>query len=378
MDHIKTKGKFMTIPTKIQIQKMLTQVIDPELGKNIMEAGMVRDIQIEGGQVNITLALTMEGCPLKDQLKEQTKAAAEAVPGVESVTVHLATMTPEEREKLKKRLPPAMNMNRVGQMVAVMSGKGGVGKSSVTALLASALQHQGLKVGVLDADVTGPSIPRMFGVTGPVRGIPLGIMPIETQTGIKVISTNLMLPEEDMAVVWRGPIVGNTIKQFWTDVVWGRLDYLLIDLPPGTSDATLTVMQAMPLDGSVMVATPQSLSSMVVRKTVRMSQMLEVPILGIVENMSYFISPETGAKHMIFGPSHTQEIADLAGAPIMGYLPIDPDMTKLADAGEIEKYEHVAYTELVAAFIETVPATEPTPSIPWMDEGITTTNPNHE
>ena len=280
------------MPTKNQIQKMLTQVIDPELGKNIMEAGMVRDIEIEDGQVNITLALTMKGCPLKDQLQEQTKAAAKAVPGVENVTVQLTTMTQEEREKLKNRLPAGLNMNRVGQMVAVMSGKGGVGKSTVTALLASSLQRKGLNVGVLDADVTGPSIPKMFGMTGPVRSIPLGILPIETRTGIKVISTNLMLAEEDMAVVWRGPIVGNTIKQFWTDVAWGRLDYLLVDLPPGTSDATLTVMQAMPLNGVVMVATPQSLSSMVVRKTVHMSQMLDVPILGIVENLSYFIAPE--------------------------------------------------------------------------------------
>ena len=248
-----------------------------------------------------------------------------------------------------------------------MSGKGGVGKSTVTALLASSLQRQGLNVGVLDADVTGPSIPKMFGITGPVRGIPLGIVPIETQTGIKVISTNLMLAEEDMAVVWRGPIVGNTIKQFWTDVTWGRLDYLLVDLPPGTSDATLTVMQAMPLDGVVMVATPQSLSSMVVRKTVHMSQMLEVPILGIVENMSYFVAPESGTKYMIFGPSHSQEIADLAGAPIIGHLPIDPEMTKLADAGEIEKYEHKNYADLAAAFIEAVPITEPAPTIPWME-----------
>ena len=355
------------MPTKSQIQKMLTQVIDPELGKNIMEAGMVRDIEIEDGQVNITLALTMKGCPLKDQLQEQTKAAAEAVPGVENVTVQLTTMTQEERENLRNRLPAGLNMNRIGQMVAVMSGKGGVGKSTVTALLASALQRQGLSVGVLDADVTGPSIPKMFGVTGPVRGIPLGILPIETRTGIKVISTNLMLAEEDMAVVWRGPIVGNTIKQFWTDVAWGRLDYLLVDLPPGTSDATLTVMQAMPLNGVVMVATPQSLSSMVVRKTVHMSQMLDVPILGIVENLSYFIASDSGTKHMIFGPSHTQEVADLASAPIIGQLPIDPDMTKLADAGEIEEYEHDAYSELAAAFIEVAPITEPTPSIPWME-----------
>jgi Mrp family chromosome partitioning ATPase len=245
-----------------------------------------------------------------------------------------------------------------------MSGKGGVGKSSVTALLATALQRQGLHVGVLDADITGPSIPKMFGITGPVRGIPLGILPIETQTGIKVISTNLMLKEEDMAVVWRGPIVGNTIKQFWSDVAWGKLDYLLIDLPPGTSDATLTVLQAFPLDGVVMVATPQSLSSMVVRKTVHMSQMLKVPVFGIVENMSYFEAPDTGTRYRIFGDSHTQEIADLAEAPIIGYLPIDPEMTRLADAGQIEEYEHIAYAQLAEEFIKVVPITEPGPIVP--------------
>jgi Mrp family chromosome partitioning ATPase len=352
------------MPTKTQIHQSLTQVIDPELGLNIVEAGMVRDIQIEGSQVEITLALTVAGCPMKNQLKEATQSAAEAVPGVENVTVHLATMTDEELEKLKQPKPGGLNMNRVGQLVAVMSGKGGVGKSSVTALLATALQRQGLHVGVLDADITGPSIPKMFGITGPVRGIPLGILPIETQTGIKVISTNLMLKEEDMAVVWRGPIVGNTIKQFWSDVAWGKLDYLLIDLPPGTSDATLTVLQAFPLDGVVMVATPQSLSSMVVRKTVHMSQMLKVPVFGIVENMSYFEAPDTGTRYHIFGDSHTQEIADLAEAPIIGYLPIDPEMTRLADAGQIEEYEHLAYAQLAEEFIKVVPITEPGPIVP--------------
>ncbi|MDZ7843966.1 MAG: Mrp/NBP35 family ATP-binding protein [Anaerolineales bacterium] len=236
----------------------------------------------------------------------------------------------------------------------------------MTALLASALQRQGLQVGVLDADVTGPSIPKMFGISGPVSGTPMGIVPIKTQSGIKVISSNLMLPEEDMAVIWRGPILGNTIKQFWTDVAWGKLDYLLFDLPPGTSDATLTVMQAMPIDGVVMVTTPQSLSSMVVRKTVNMSQELETPILGIIENMSYFIAPDTGNKYLIFGPSHSQEIADLAEAPLLGQLPIDPELSRLADAGKIETYEDKACAELAQSFIKAVPITEPTHSIPWM------------
>jgi len=356
------------MPTIEQIQQALTQVIDPELGKNIVELGMARDIQIEEGDVTITLALTMKGCPLKQLLKEQTQAAAAAVPGVEWVTVELTTMAQDERQQLKDRLPTAISMNRIGQIVAVMSGKGGVGKSSVTALLASALKHQGLAVGILDADLTGPSIPRLFGISGPVPGTPMGILPIDTQLGIKVISTNLMLPEEDMAVLWRGPIMSSTIRQFWSDVLWGRLDYLLIDLPPGTSDATITVMQSLPLDGVLMVTTPQSLSSMIVRKTVNMCQALKVPILGIVENMSYFISPETGNKHMIFGPSHTQAVAQLAKAPILGQLPIDPSLAELADAGMIEEYEHAAYSELATAFITTVAPAEPAPVAPWMKQ----------
>lgn len=356
------------MPTIEQIQQALTQVIDPELGKNIVELGMARDIQIEGGEVTITLALTMKGCPLKQLLKEQTQAAAQTVPGVECVTVELATMTPEERQQLKDRLSTAISMNRIGQIIAVMSGKGGVGKSSVTALLAVALQRQGLAVGILDADLTGPSIPRLFGITGPVPGTPMGMLPIDSQMGIKVISTNLMLPEEDMAVLWRGPIMSGTIRQFWSDVLWGRLDYLLIDLPPGTSDATITVMQSLPLDGVLMVTTPQSLSSMIVRKTVNMCQALNVPILGIVENMSFFISPETGTKHMIFGPSHTQAVAKLAKASILGQLPIDPSLVELADAGKIEQYDNAAYSELAKSFLTTVKPVEPAPAAPWMKQ----------
>lgn len=349
------------MPTTEEIKQALTQVIDPELSKNIVEAGMVRDIQVGEGNVNITLALTILACPLKEQLKAQTQEAVAALPGVESVTVELTAMTAEERQKVIKQAAPAMNLNQIGQIVAVMSGKGGVGKSSVTALLAVALKRQGLSVGILDADVTGPSIPRMFGITGPVRGLPFGILPVETRSGIRVISTNLMLQEEDMAIVWRGAIMSGTIRQFWTDVLWGRLDYLLLDLPPGTSDATLTVMQAVPLHGVIMVTTPQSLASMVVRKTVHMSQMVKVPILGVVENMSFFPCPETGTKHMIFGPSHAEAITSLSEAPLLGQLPIDPGLAQLADEGNIEQYHHAAYDELAAAFLKAVPVVEPAP-----------------
>lgn len=367
------------------ILEALTRVIDPELGRNIVELGMARGVEIDGGRVKVTLALTIMGCPLKNYLKDQVQKAVGAVHGVESVEVILTAMTEEERQELKQRLerdlpqdgdpasapspgqkrqnprermPAVMGMNQAGRVVAVMSGKGGVGKSSVTALLASALQRQGYKVGVLDADITGPSIPRLFGISGPVKGLPLGMMPVETPSGIRVMSVNLMLPEEDMAVVWRGPIMSNTIRQFWKDVLWGRLDYLLVDLPPGTSDATLTAMESLPLDGVVMVSTPQSLSSMIVRKTVFMAQSMEVPIVGVVENMSYYICPETGVEHHIFGPSHTAAIVDLAEAPLIGQLPIDPELARYADAGKIEEYSHPAYMDLSGAFVEVMPPKE--------------------
>ncbi len=350
------------MPTIEQIQQALAKVIDPDSGGNLVEAGMVRDIKLDQADARITLALNMQGFPLEEQLKEEARAAVAGVPGVECVTVELVTVLQNERRSRKDHGPNALGMNRIGHVVAVMSGKGGVGKSSVTALLAVALQRKDLSVGVLDADLTGPSIPRLFGVSGPVPATPMGMLPIASRLGIRVMSTNLMLPEEDMAVLWRGPIMSGTIKQFWKDVLWGQLDYLLIDLPPGTSDATITVMQALPLDGVVMVTTPQGLSSMVVRKTVNMCRELKVPILGIVENMSFFISPETGTRHEIFGPSHTPAVAQLAAAPVLGKLPIDPGLAELGDAGEIEQYEHAVQAELAAAFLAELPPVEPAPA----------------
>lgn len=340
------------MPTVEEIKKALMQVIDPELGSNIVDLGMVQEVQVDGGEVRIKLALTMAGCPMKNFLEEQTKQAALGVPGVKNVVIDLTTMTDQQRRELKEHLSPAGSMNKIGKVIAVISGKGGVGKSSVTAMLATALRRAGYEVGVLDADITGPSIPRMFGVTGPVQGIPLGILPVETKTGIRVMSTNLLLEQEDMAVIWRGPVMSGAIKQFWGDVLWGRLDYLLVDLPPGTSDATLTVMQSMPLNGCVMVTTPQSLAAMVVRKTIHMSENLGIPILGVVENMSYYPCPETGQRHEIFGQSHADEVASAAKAPVLARLPIDPAMATMADNGSIEGYDHPAYADLVCAFMQ--------------------------
>jgi hydrogenase maturation protease len=229
-------------------------------------------------------------------------------------------------------------LNEIKNIVAVMSGKGGVGKSLVTALLAIALKRQGKNVGILDADITGASIPRMFGITARPFGSETGLLPVVSQSGIEVMSMNLLLPQEESAVIWRAPLLSKAITQFWTDVVWGKLDYLLIDLPPGTADAPLTVMQSIPITGVIIVSTPQGLVEMIVKKAVDMAQKMEKPILGIVENMSYFTAPETNKKYEIFGASKGESLAQSAQAPLLGQIPIDPELARLCDNGDIEHY----------------------------------------
>ena len=265
-----------------------------------------------------------------------------AVEGVTDVQITFGEMSEEEKRaifsKNKPQAPSLAQFNQIKSVIAVMSGKGGVGKSSVSAMLAVALHKQGQQVGVLDADLTGPSIPKLFGMPpGGLRGSELGILPSLTKTGIKVVSVNLLLQEEDVPVIWRGPIISGTINQFWNQTIWGKLDTLIVDLPPGTSDATLTVLQSLPLNGVLMVTTPQQLSSMVVRKGVRMVQQLNVPIIGVVENMSYFKCPDNGKTYNIFGESHIEEIASLSGSPVFGRLPIDPQVSALCDSGDVEE-----------------------------------------
>jgi Mrp family chromosome partitioning ATPase len=249
--------------------------------------------------------------------------------------------------------------NHVKHMVGVMSGKGGVGKSFVTGLLALGLVQDGYKVGILDADVTGPSIPRMFGLTERPGSNIMGLLPVKTSLGIKVMSINLLLEREDEAVIWRGPLIGKVIQQFWNEVMWGDLDYLLLDLPPGTADVPLTIMQSLPLNGVVVVSTPQDMVGMVVRKAVRMAEQMSVSILGVVENMSYFVCPDTGKRHEIFGASRGEKLAAGAGAPLLGRLPIDPEVSKLCDTGWIETYKADGYRELARSVVRRVEATDP-------------------
>ncbi len=227
----------------------------------------------------------------------------------------------------------------VKKVIAVLSGKGGVGKSTTAALLASGLRRKGLQVGVLDADVTGASIPKLFGVSGSVFQDEQGrIIPPESASGIKVISINLLLQNEDDAVIWRGPLVTKIIKQFWEDVKWDKLDVLVVDMPPGTSDAAITVMQSLPLSGLVIVTTPQDLADMVVRKAANMALQLKIPIVGIVENMSYAICPHCGEHLEIFGKGHGEQLARKYNTQLLGRVSIDPELSRLCDAGQVESY----------------------------------------
>ena len=243
---------------------------------------------------------------------------------------------------------------KIKQVIAIMSGKGGVGKSLVTGLLAVSLRRQGQRVGILDGDITGPSIARMFGTKGqPTKSASGGIEPLRSKGGIKVMSMNMFLEKESDPVVWRGPMISSAIKQFYSDVDWGQLDYLLVDLPPGTSDAPMTVMQALPLDGVVIVSSPQMLATMVVMKCVNMVQQLKGSIVGVVENMSYFETPNN-ERYEIFGPSNATELVSVTGAPLLGQMPIDSALTELCDAGRVEEYYSEAYEALAANFVSTL------------------------
>lgn len=346
------------MPTTAEIMEVLTRVNDPELGRNIVELNMVRDLKIDKtGRVEFTLALTIPGCPLKNQMEQDARKVLMALPGVTEVKINFSAMSDEERQKLfgqsRPSLPKLNQFNKVKKVIAVMSGKGGVGKSSITAVLASTLAKDCRKVGVLDADITGPSIPKLFGLpAGGVRGSEQGILPAITSEGIKAMSTNLLVPNENAAVIWRGPMIAGTIKQFWTDVLWGDLDVLLVDLPPGTSDAALTVMQSIPVNGVVLVSTPQELAAMVVRKADSMLKQLNIPVLAVVENMSFFPCPDTGKPHYIFGPSHVEELAESVGADQFVRLPLDPRVAKLGDAGKVGEVEMPELAPIVKKILE--------------------------
>ena len=341
--------------------------MDPEIHMNIIELNMVKDVKINESKVDILIALTVAGCPLADTIKKDVRNELMKFEEVNEVNVETTVMTKEELDGLKitvqknrgteqsqDKLISKLEKKRNENLIAVVSGKGGVGKSSITAILASELKRSGHNVGILDADVTGPSIAKIFGVTKRLIKGKNGIIPAETESGLKLISVNLMLDNPEMPTIWRGPIINNLIRQLYTDVDWGDIDYLLIDLPPGTGDAPLTVFQSLPLSGIVLVSTPQDLSKMIVSKSANMAKMLKISVLGLIENMSYLNCKHCGEKNFILGESRSEEFAERLGTELIARLPFETDIAELCDAGKIEEYQNKEISNTVEKIKSTI------------------------
>jgi Mrp family chromosome partitioning ATPase len=356
---------YSLIDKNLVVEK-LRGVLDPEIGRSIVDLNMVRDITINDGNVNVKIALTVAHCPLAKTLQADVENAVRKIEDVSSVKVETTTMSRKELDELRAKLQAGANsspapktrhgvgpgIERLGKrgirsVIAVVSGKGGVGKSFVTSMLAAELKRRGFEVGVLDADLTGPSIAKVMGVTGkPNKGPGGGIVPLRTKTGVKVMSINLVLEDPSTPVVWRGPIVNSVIRQLYWDVDWGDLHYLLVDLPPGTSDAPLTVFQSLPLDGVIVVSSPQDLASMIVSKAVNMAKKMDVPILGLIENMSYLKCPRCEETINLFGAPKGEKLAVSLGLPFLGAVPLDPAIAQLSDQGRIEDYSNPTIAEI--------------------------------
>ncbi len=274
-------------------------------------------------------------------LEQENEANAECTHDCSSCSANCSS-------KKQSLIEPQNKASDVRHVIGVVSGKGGVGKSSITSLLAVLTNRLEYKTAILDADITGPSIPKMFGLKGELTGCEDGIIPMTTKTGIEAISINMLLDDEGAPVIWRGPILAGTVKQFWGEVVWGDVDYMYVDMPPGTGDVPLTVMQSLPLDGIVIVTSPQDLVSMIVSKAVNMARMMNVPILGVIENYSYLSCPCCGEKIEVFGKSHVDEIAEKFNIPVLAKVPMDPKVAALCDAGTIETVEISVLDEAVA------------------------------
>jgi hydrogenase maturation protease len=329
------------MPTPEEVKTVLDTVLVPGVMRSLVKMNLVRDVSVADGKVDVTLATAALMKGAQDWLKDKVKDAASKLDEVQEVNVSYAEIKPKE-------------LNNISNVIAIMSGKGGVGKSLVASLAAIALRRQGHEVGILDADITGPSIPKMFGINGRPAIGDNGILPVPSRSGVEVMSINLLLPTEDDAVIWRGPLIGHAITQFWEETLWGKLDYLIVDLPPGTADAPLTVMQQLPISGIIIVFTPQDLTAMVVRKAIKMTRQMNKAILGVVENMSYLYIPELDKKIELFGKSRGVEMAQAAGAPLLGQLPIDPELARLCDEGNIERYDSGIYNAFAQKLINTL------------------------
>jgi hydrogenase maturation protease len=315
-----------------KIERALDSILVPGANRSPVQLNLVKSVERNDGLVRVVLADAALTGEVKQSLEESVRVAVAAVTG-DDARVDFVAAKPEE-------------VNEIRHTVAVMSGKGGVGKSLVTGLLAAELRRRGNSVGILDADLTGSSMPKMFGVEERPLGSESGILPVLTRSGMPMIAMNLLLERDDQPVIWRGPLIDKAIRQFGQEVLWGKLDYLIIDLPPGTADAVLTVMQAFPIDGVVVVFTPQDLVEMIVRKALNMAAMMKKDVLGVVENMSYLYVPELDKKLELFGPGRGEEMAKVAKAPLLAQIPVDSTIAKLCDAGDIESYDAAPVREL--------------------------------
>ncbi len=326
------------MPTEEQIKDALSRVIDPELRKNIVELGMVRSIdQFDGGRVDVVVSLTTSGCPIRSHFEDAVAENVGALEGVTAVNVGFDVLSPDEKSALQQRLGrgalPQGALAQVKNVICVGSGKGGVGKSTLTANLAAALQAEGMQAAAMDADVWGYSIPRMLGVHGrPMIDGQRKILPLEAAGGVKVISIEFFLDRADQAIVWRGPMLHKAIRQFLEDVAWGELDYLLIDLPPGTGDVTMTLAQVLPQARFLIVTTPQPAAQKVAKRAAEAAQRYDLEVVGIVENMSGFTTP-SGERFTIFGEGGGRELADELEVPLLGTVPLQEELRIASDEG---------------------------------------------
>ncbi|MGA2874963.1 MAG: Mrp/NBP35 family ATP-binding protein [Nitrososphaerales archaeon] len=341
-----------------ELLEKLRVVIDPEIGISIVDLEMVKGLIVENGIAYVKIALTVSGCPMAGSIENDVKKVLLQQPGISNVVVEMGSMTQEELkavgakiQKIRSENPSAGSQNQkvgsgklsrkgIQKVIAVMSGKGGVGKSYVTSAIAVELRRQGFEVGILDGDLTGPSIGKMFGISSKPVIDQNGARPVESATGIKIISMNMFLDVPESPVIWRGPVIDQVIRQLFDEVVWGDLHFLLVDLPPGTGDAPLTVMQSLPVDATVIVSTPQDLAMLIVKKSINMVHQLKVPLAGIVENMSYMVCPHCSNRIEMFEESDIEKEAGKMGVNFLGRLPFDPKVNRLADAGKIEEYSN--------------------------------------
>jgi len=313
--------------TEADVYGALAQVKDPDLHKDIVRLGFVKDLKIEGGAVSFRVVLTTPACPVREQLQEQSRAAVAALPGVESVSVTMDAEVPKGRGLGEK-----LSVEGVRNIVAVSSGKGGVGKSTVAVNLAVSLARDGARVGLMDADVYGPNVPLMLGVANERPQVNVNkLLPLEAH-GIRLMSMAVLKPGDEPMIV-RGPILHGLVRQFLQDVQWGELDYLIVDMPPGTGDVQLSLAQLVPVQGAVLVTTPQEVALADVRRALRMFEAVNVPVLGVVENMSYFVAPDTGTRYNIFGEGGGRRLSDEYGVPFLGAIPLSMGVREGGDRG---------------------------------------------